>query len=152
MKYSIQRLDGDDLSSMRALNALFADVFEDIDNYALTIPSDEYIVSFLRNENTIVMVAREDDAIIGGLVAYILVKFEMERKEIYLYDLAVSREHQRKGVGKSLIEQLKNTAQALGAYVVFVQADEGEEAVSFYESLDPDENLRTRTFDYRVSA
>jgi len=135
---------------MRELNRLFADVFEDVENYATTIPSDEYVTSFLQDENNVVLVATLDEKMVGGLVAYVLTKFEMERKEVYLYDLAVSNKHQRMGIGRKLIEELKGITRSIGGYVVFVQADEGDDAVAFYESLDPDENLRTRNFDYRV--
>ena len=35
---------------------------------------------------------------IGGLVAYVLPKFEQARSEIYLYDLAVDAAHRQRGV------------------------------------------------------
>ena len=48
------------------------------------------------------------------------------------------------------MNELQTVAKSLGAYIVFVQADEGDEAVAFYESLHPAENLRTRNFDFKV--
>ena len=89
MKYSLQRLGENDLVLMRDLNRLFGDVFEDRKTYSDKIPSDEYIISFLANKNHIVFVATIDNKVIGGLVAYTLTKFEMDRKEVYLYDLAI---------------------------------------------------------------
>lgn len=34
--------------------------------------------------------AMRDDTVIGGLAGYALKKFEQERKEYYIYDLAVA--------------------------------------------------------------
>ncbi|MDN5274159.1 MAG: aac3-I [Candidatus Saccharibacteria bacterium] len=148
MKYSIQRLDKNNLVLMRRLNKLFTDVFEDVESYADKIPTDAYVESFIANRDNIVLVATVGEKVVGGLVAYTLTKFERERREIYLYDLAVSREQQRTGIGRKLMEELMTIARAVGAYVVFVQADEGDDAIRFYESLTPSENIHTRNFDY----
>jgi aminoglycoside 3-N-acetyltransferase I len=150
MDYSIRRLSKNDLDTMRSLNVLFGDVFKDPESYHDHKPSDDYLRDFLDDERNIAVVALQDDKVVGGLVAYILDKFEKQRREVYLYDLAVSTEHQRKGVGRQLLDELKIIARELGAYVVFVQADEGDEAIAFYESLAPSENLRTRNFDFDV--
>lgn len=150
MDYSIRRLSKNDLDTMRSLNVLFGDVFKDSESYHDHKPSDDYLRDFLEDERNITVVALQGDKVVGGLVAYILDKFEKQRREVYLYDLAVSTEHQRKGVGRQLLDELKIIARELGAYVVFVQADEGDEAVAFYESLAPSENLRTRNFDFDV--
>ena len=74
--------------------------------------------------------------IVGGLVAYELEKFEQERKEIYIYDLAVSEEHRRKGLAIGLIQTLKDIATERKSYSIFVQADrEDAPAIALYESL-----------------
>ena len=78
----------------------------------------------------------------GGLAAYELHKFEQERSEIYIYDLAVSAEHRRKGIATALIEALKNIATERGAYVIFVQADHGDEpAIELYTKLGTREDV-----------
>ena len=150
MNYHFRRLDKGDSDEMRALNRLFADVFEDNESYAATLPSDEYLNVFLGDVKNIVLVAKDGEKVVGGLVAYVITKFEMERKEVYLYDLAVSNHYQRQGIGKELIEKLKDVARNVGAYVVFVQADEGDDAVHFYRSLHPSEDLQTRNFDFTL--
>lgn len=145
------RLTQHNVSKLQKLNELFGAVFEDADNYQARPPRSEYLAVFLENEQNIVLVAEHDGQIIGGLVAYCLTKFEQERKEVYLYDLAVAATHQRHGVGKILMNELQAVAKSLGAYIVFVQADEGDDAVAFYESLQPAENLKTRNFDFDVN-
>ena len=67
--------------------------------------------------------ARHGDEVVGGLAAYELRKFERERREIFIYDLAVAQEHRRRGVATGAINELKRIARQRGAYVIFVQAD-----------------------------
>lgn len=144
------QLTQQDAPKLQKLNELFGAVFDDADNYQAHPPSSNYLADFLAQEQHIVLVAEHDSQIVGGLVAYCLTKFEQQRKEIYLYDLAVSTHHQRQGIGKILMNELRAVAKSLGAYIVFVQADEGDDGVAFYESLHPVENLRTRSFDFRT--
>lgn len=47
----------------------------------------------------------DERKVVGGLVAYELEKFEQDRREIYIYDLAVLESHRRKGVATRLIEE-----------------------------------------------
>lgn len=149
MEYIVTRLNKDDLTKFRALNELFGDVFDD-KNYREQLPSDEYLIEFLSDERNIVLVAERDEKVIGGAVAYVLPKFEQARKEVYLYDLAVATDRQRLGIGKALMDELRRVAKSIGAYTVFLQADEGDRAIKFYESLGPDENIKTRGFDFMI--
>ena len=74
--------------------------------------------------------------VVGGLAAYELMKFEQERSEIYIYDLAVAEAHRRQGVATALIEHLRKIAQERGAWVIYVQADLVDEpAVALYTKL-----------------
>ncbi len=76
------------------------------------------------------------DQVVGGLVAYELDKFERARREVYIYDLAVAEEHRRQGVATALIEHLRAIAAARGAWVIYVQADHGDDpAIALYEKL-----------------
>ena len=78
----------------------------------------------------------------GGLVAYELPKFEQERSEIYIYDLAVAAPHRREGIATALIMELKEIGALRGAYVIFVQADLGDEpAISLYARLGTREDV-----------
>jgi ribosomal protein S18 acetylase RimI-like enzyme len=73
---------------------------------------------------------------VGGITAYVLDKYEQERREIYLYDLAVAEAHRRRGHARALIAALQQLACDRGADVVFVQADYGEgPAIALYESV-----------------
>lgn len=72
----------------------------------------------------------------GGLAPYELRKFEQARSEIYIYDLAVDERYRRRGIATELILELKRIAASRGAYVIFVQADVGDDpAIELYTRL-----------------
>jgi len=54
-------------------------------SHMLTILSDYSV-----GDSFIAVAAMEGDAVIGGIAAYELRKFEQQRSEIYIYDLAVA--------------------------------------------------------------
>ncbi len=94
------------------------------------------MIRLLADEKFIALTAWIDDRMVGALAGYELVKFEAERSEIYIYDLAVREEYRRCGVATALIESLKSIALGRGAWVIFVQADPPDApAVALYEKL-----------------
>lgn len=121
---------------LRELTAVFGDAFEDPASYLEAPPSDAYLAGLLANPAFIAIAAVAEGAVIGGLVAYELKKFERERSEIYIYDLAVGATHRRKGVATKLIMALKALARQRGAYVIYVQADLVDDpAIALYTKL-----------------
>ena len=133
---AIARLTPDDLPLCRALNAMFGEAFEDPDAYASTPPDDAWLQALLARDGVFALVALAGGEVIGGLTAYELVKFEQARAEIYIYDLAVAEAHRRRGVATALIRRLQEIAAARGAWVIFVQADHGDDpAIALYTKL-----------------
>lgn len=130
------------LDDMKGLLRVFAEAFEDHESYQSAIPSDEYLDNLLKREDFIPLVAIVDGKVVGGLAAYVLQKFEQERCEIYIYDLAVLESHRRQGIATGLINKLRGIAREIGAYVIYVQADPPDEpAVKLYESLGTREDV-----------
>lgn len=131
----VERLGPADVVEMQQANRLFAEVFGE-EGYHGPPPGNDYLLRLLGDEKFIPLVARIDGQMAGALAAYELVKFEAERSEIYIYDLAVHEEHRRKGIATALIEELKSIARKCGAWVIFVQADPPDQpAVALYEKL-----------------
>jgi len=60
------------------------------------VPGEEYFHRLLEKEYFIALVALAGDAVIGWFAAYEAEKFEQERSEIYIYDLAVQENHRRR--------------------------------------------------------
>jgi aminoglycoside 3-N-acetyltransferase I len=96
----------------------------------------------LASEHFIAIAASNGEAGLGGLAAYELNKFEQERSEIYIYDLAVSEGHRRQGIATALIQDLKTIAASRDAYGIFVQADLGDDpAIALYTKLGTREDV-----------
>ena len=133
---NVLRLGPTDTALMRELNAMFAVAFADADSYASAPPNDAYLEALLAKDDFIALAAVEQEAVVGGLVAYELQKFEQARREIYIYDLAVSEACRRRGIATALIGALQQLAQERAAYVIFVQADYGDgPAIRLYEKF-----------------
>ena len=148
-EYSYQQLDSHDVGKLKALLKVFGEAFEDPQTYQGAVPGDEYLRSLLGKPHFIALAALDSDRVVGGLAAYVLEKFEQDRKEVYIYDLAVSEGHRRKGIATGLIGSLRRIARELGAYVIFVQADRGDTpAIRLYESLGTREDVHH--FDIEV--
>lgn len=136
MTYSYQLLFSSDVALLKNLLQVFGQAFNEVATYQDAVPSDTYLQSLLAKPHFIVLVARYGDKVVGGLAAYELEKFERDRREIYIYDLAIAEAHRRKGLATQLITDLQHIAKTRNAYVIFVQADpEDEPAIRLYESF-----------------
>lgn len=132
----VQRLGSAEVPALRQLNWLFSEAFGDPESYRSVLPSDAYLERLLSRDANAVLVASTGDEIIGGLVAYRLDKFEQERSEFYIYDLAVAASWRRRGVATALIEHLRALARECPAWVIYVQADYADApAIALYEGL-----------------
>lgn len=90
--------------------------------------------------------------IVGGLSVYILEQYYSKKPLAYLYDLAVLKEFQRKGVGRKLMEFVTRYCRQKGIEEVFVQADKADEyAIEFYRSTKPTNEEQVVHFTYRLS-
>jgi aminoglycoside 3-N-acetyltransferase I len=136
MAYRFQHLTAAGIGLLKALLRVFGEAFEEPDTYQGAVPDDDYLRALLATPHFIAVVALRGSEVVGGLAAYELQKFERVRREIYIYDLAVSVGHRRRGVATGLIGELRRIAKTRQAYVIYVQADrEDEAAIALYESL-----------------
>jgi ribosomal protein S18 acetylase RimI-like enzyme len=132
----VSALGSSDLSLMRNMLDLFGREFGDVPTYSSRQPDDTYLGKLLASENFIAIAALHGQEVVGGLAGYVLPKFEQNRSEFYIYDLAVSGEHRRRGIATVMIRELQRQAAARGIYVIYVQADYGDEAaVALYTKL-----------------
>ncbi len=120
----------------------FGDAFDEVETYTAARPRRAYVESLLGSDSFIAIAAFKEGEVVGGLAAYELRKFERERSEIYIYDLAVDEAHRREGIASALIFELKKMARARSAYVIFVQADLIDApAIALYSKLGIRENV-----------
>jgi aminoglycoside 3-N-acetyltransferase I len=140
--FTIHRLTPTDNALMHGMLSMFGEAFDDENTYGCARPSAAYFQRLLGGDSFVALVALVGAEVVGGLAAYELHKFEQERSEIYIYDLAVASAHRRAGIATSLIGELQRLAAERGAYVVFVQADLGDEAaIGLYTKLGTREDV-----------
>jgi aminoglycoside 3-N-acetyltransferase I len=134
--FKLHQLAPTDLVLMQGLLTTFGEAFNDVETYGKARPSAAYFQKLLGSDYFIALAALKGSEVVGGLAGYELKKFEQERSEIYVYDLAVAAAHRRQGIATALFRELKNIAAARGAYVIFVQADLGDDpAIELYTKL-----------------
>ena len=135
-EFEVRRLFAGDLPIMRELLRVFGEAFDEIETFSARKPADDYLKRLLGKSDFVALAALESGEVVGGLAPYELQNFEQERSEYYLYDLAVRESFRRRGVATALIEELRRIAAVMGAYVIFVQADYGDDpAVALYTKL-----------------
>lgn len=127
---------------MHAMLSMFGDAFDEPETYGQARPSAAYLQRLLGNEFFVALAALKGARVVGGLAAYELPKFERERSEFYVYDLAVREGNRRRGVATTLINELREIAAGRGAEVIFIQADHGDEpAIALYTKLGTREDV-----------
>jgi len=138
----IHELASDDEALMHGVLTMFGKAFEDRKTYDGNRPGTEYLRQLLGSDTFIALAAVEGDEVVGGAAAYVLPKFEQERSEIYIYDLAVAETHRRQGIAMAMIAELQRIGTSRGAYVIFVQADYGDDpAIALYTKLGTREDV-----------
>ena len=142
MAFAVHHLGVGDVPLLDAMRAMFGAAFEDEGTYLGKPPSADETRAWLARESFIALAAVQAGEVLGGLVAYELPKFEQARSEIYIYDLAVAEAHRRRGVATALIRRLQAIAAERGAWVIFVQADRGDDpAIALYSKLGTREDV-----------
>jgi aminoglycoside 3-N-acetyltransferase I len=134
--FRIHRIGPGDPGVLHALLDVFGEAFNEANTYGDARPGRRYLERLLGGDTFVALAALKEGEVVGGLAAYVLHKFERERSEIYIYDLAVAEPHRRQGIATALIRELQGIAPAYGADVLMIQADAADApAVAVYERL-----------------
>ena len=131
-RFHTQRLTRGDEALARQLFVLMAEVF---DETAQPL-GDAYLASLLARSGFWAFAAIADNELIGGLTAHTLPMTRAECNEVFIYDIAVREDYQRRGVGRQLVEVLRESAREQDIMDVFVAADnEDTHALDFYRAM-----------------
>jgi len=131
-KIKVRQLTQADLSAFILLIRLLNSVFETDES---AIGSETNLLKLLSNDNFVAIAAYYENEPVGGLTAYELPMYSSDISEMFLYDMAVKPEYQRRGIGKNLIGHLRDYCTEHGIHEFFVLAHaEDEHAVEFYRS------------------
>ena len=148
VEISIEKLSRSGINKFLELIRLFEEVFE-MKNFQM--PPADYLQQLLNRDDFFVFVALQNNKVVGGLTSYIMQQYYSQSPLIYIFDLAVQADLQRKGIGKKLIEGNNEYCKSIGAEAVMVQADEVDGyAIDFYRSTGAT-GQRVVHFDYLLS-
>jgi aminoglycoside 3-N-acetyltransferase I len=132
MTLSIVRLWPSDTRLAKDLFALMGEVFEE-ERPEL---SDAYVEALLARPDFWALAAMSGTDPVGGLTGHVLPLTRAPAPEFFVYDIAVRADHQRRGVGRHLMDHMRREAAAMGCRCVFVAADdEDTHALDFYRAL-----------------
>ena len=136
MNIKIQTITPTDLHLMESALDCFGTVFNEPDTYLNKRPDSQYLQELLAEDSFLCLAAIHNAKVVGALAAYELKKFEQQRSEIYVYDLAVYENYRRQGVATALIQHLQPLARERDAWVIVIQTDyDNEPAINLYSKL-----------------
>src|SRR5215216_4343587 len=131
-KLAVRQLTEEDVSAFHLLIDMFHMVFEEAEP---AVSSETNLRKLLGNKSFIAIAGFSENEVVAGLTAYELPMYSSDNSEVFLYDLAVKPEYQRIGIGKRLIQHLKDYCRKNGIREFFVLAhEEDQHAVEFYHS------------------
>lgn len=145
--WKIRRLRSGDEDVARELFAMMAAVFdEDASGEVLEF---DYVTDLLARPDFYAVAALEGTTAIGGITAHVLPMTRKSESELFIYDLAVRADRQRRGVGRALVRRLTELAAEEGIASSFVAADnEDAHALSFYRAVGADDGAPVTVFTF----
>ncbi len=132
LELRIRRLRSGDEQLAHKLFRVITDVFEQ-DPSPL---SPEYVSKLLGSAAFWALAALAGDQIAGGITAHTLPMTRSQEFELFIYDLAVPAEYQRRGIGRALMTSLLDAARAEGIQTAIVPVEpEDTHALDFYRAI-----------------
>lgn len=127
-----RRLQSGDREVARRLFTMMAEVFDE----PRAQLGDGYLDALLHREDFWAIAAMAEGEVVGGLTAHALPMTRSESVELFIYDVAVRADWQRRGVGRQLVTTLREGAAQSGIPVAFVPAaTEDAHALDFYRAI-----------------
>ncbi len=144
----IKILSQQDIHEFLGLIEVFEESFE-MNNFSK--PDTKYLQNVLAKPDFLVLAAIRDQRVLGGLTVYILDQYYSNKPLAYIYDLAISKNFQRMGIGKALIQYLKDYCKENNFEEVFVQVNRIDQyALDFYRLTKPTNEKDVIHFNYSL--
>lgn len=146
MDVEIKKLNPQNTFEFAELIKIFGIVFETED---LKIPEPKYLENLLSNPDFFVIIVEFEGKVVGGLTVYVLHSYYSAKPVAYIYDVGVLPNHQRKGIGKSLIKYLTQFCKENDFENAYVEAEADDlQAVNFYRKTQFSSELQATHFTY----
>jgi aminoglycoside 3-N-acetyltransferase I len=132
MTTQIRKLGANEVELAQSVFSVMASVFEE----CVPSASREHVAALLGRSDFFVIAGFFNGKPIAGLTAFLLPLTRTETMELFVYDIAVAPGYQRQGVGRRLMQEVRNLAAADGIATTWVPADnEDGHALDFYRSI-----------------
>ena len=137
------------INDFKGLLDVFEEVFQWVD---YRYPTDEKLHHLLKNTNFLAVVAKIENQVVGGLTAYILDSYEVEKPSLYLHDLGVKACFQNQGIGQQLINYLMAYAKQNDFQEIFVgtEQDDNEDAIAFYRKTPFTDETKVLQYSFQL--
>lgn len=127
--FTLRVLGGDDLPLARQL----FEMSRQGDNVTAPPATDQTLRRLLEREDFHVVTPLHEEQVLGGLTAYELEMRTEDATELFIYEIGVEKAHRRQGVGRSLIEFVRELCRSRRLSTLYVPAHADDAlAVAFY--------------------
>lgn len=143
----IGKLSHNEFTDFRILLGIFSEVFENEEE----ISDHNQLQKLLSNPDFLVFVVRQNGKVIGGLTIYVLHRYYSTKLVAYIYDMGISPEYQRQGLGKALIAEVCKYCKENGFEDAYVEAEMDDiDAVNFYKKTNYSSKMNAIHFTYTL--
>jgi aminoglycoside 3-N-acetyltransferase I len=144
----IKKLNSDSLIDFKSLIEIFKLVFENNE----PIADNGQMEKLLSNPDFFVFVVKSNNKVVGGLTIYVLHRYFGTKPIAYIYDVGVSPDFQRQGLGKALIAEVCNFCKQNDFEDAYVEAESDDiDAVEFYRKTEFSSEMKAIHFTYDLS-
>jgi aminoglycoside 3-N-acetyltransferase I len=144
----IKKLNSDSLIDFKSLIEIFKLVFENNE----PIADNEQLGKLLSNPDFFVFVVKSNNKVVGGLTIYVLHTYFGTKPIAYIYDVGVSPDFQRQGLGKALIAEVCNFCKQNDFEDAYVEVESDDiDAVEFYRKTEFSSEMKAIHFTYDLS-
>ncbi|MEO9532293.1 MAG: GNAT family N-acetyltransferase [Crocinitomicaceae bacterium] len=142
----IELIKPEEVDKFIELRRIFAEVFEQ----DAPILDEDQIKRIRDNRSFIAIGATVGFELVGGLTAHLVTNYYQGGLDLFIYDIAIKTEHQRKGVGIELLNFTKKFCKEHHVNEMYVAAEaDDENALSYYRKTDGKE-IAARFFVYEI--
>lgn len=104
------------------------------DNIPLELITEDAMCQFLSDPNNYLVVAVENDEVLGYVVAYALQRVDREAKTLFFYEIGVSKQARKRGIGTALINFMKDVCETNNYMKMWVPTERSNNAaMQLYE-------------------
>ncbi|MFT4600415.1 MAG: aminoglycoside 3-N-acetyltransferase I [Arenicella sp.] len=141
----VELIKPDELEKFVQLRQIFIEVFKE-DAPAL---NEEQFKQLRDNRSFIAIGATVGFELVGGLAAHIVTNYYKGGLDLFIYDIAIKPDHQKKGIGNELIKFAKQFCIDHKIKEMYVSAESvDEKALSYYRNSEGKE-VESRYFVYK---